>query len=201
MAVLTDQTQMALTSLLTLLKENHPVPNYSSLPWTGKALLSKDCFRPTKAVVSSSIDDSDDDMSNHYVSENSSGDETEAVSSGTEEEEDSLLESDNAEKSSSEEDSEKSLGEDIPASQTNTNKKKRKKRPFPLPAPRILEGFGTYVHFGFESALLGKSPGLYYKNAELIMFASIYKQNPEYIHSEMRDKVINIELNNESNLN
>lgn len=106
-AVLTDQTQMALTSLLTLLKENHPVPDYSSLPWTGKALLSKDCFRPTKAVVSSSIDDSDDDTSNHSVSENSSGDETEAVSSGTKEEEDSLLESDNAEKSSSEEDSEK----------------------------------------------------------------------------------------------
>lgn len=155
-AVLTDQTQMALTSLLTLLKENHPVPDYSSLPWTGKALLSKDCFRPTKAVVSSSIDDSDDDTSNHSVSENSSGDETEAVSSGTEEEEDSLLESDNAEKSSSEEDSEKSIGEDIPASQTNTNKKKRKKTSISFACSTNFRRLWDICSFWIRERFIGK---------------------------------------------
>jgi hypothetical protein len=68
------------------------------------------------------------------------------------------------------------------------NKKKRN-RPGSLPKAKIIRGVGNYIHFGLENALMGDSPGLVYKNADLFTYAAIYKDHPDYIHDSLRKKV------------
>ncbi len=145
-----------------LLKENRLLPDYNSLPWTGKGLLSNDYFRIIRQHSTDSSENEADEQDP----------------------------SDNREVSASEsEPDDENSDERLTVSRTKTNKKRHQTRLMPLPPARIINNFRTYIHFVLESALLGNSPGLYYKNAELIMFASIFKQNPEYIYSELRAKV------------
>lgn len=197
-AVLTDQTQMALTSLLTLLKENRPEPNYDSLPWTGKGLLPKDYFRTRKPVIAnqnSSDEEEDGDTSFSILSDADDSNYDGTASNSTSDTEEVPLSSSDeteTEEAYNEGDPETPLSGDPQVLRNDKNKKKKRKRTLPLPAARVIEGFGSYVHFGLESALLGNSPGLYFKNAELVMFASIYQENPDYIHMELRNKVLKI---------
>lgn len=52
-----------------------------------------------------------------------------------------------------------------------------------------LDDGGKFMYFGLESALKGESPGLVYKNADLIQFASLYRRRPRCVTPRMRKNV------------
>ena len=64
-----------------------------------------------------------------------------------------------------------------------------------LPSPELVYDkskrvvIGKYVHFGLELALMGNSPGIYFKHADLIQYAAIFATNPELVHDELKQKV------------
>ncbi len=47
-----------------------------------------------------------------------------------------------------------------------------------------------YMHFGLEAALRGESPGLYFKNSNLLQYASMYATNPRLLPACVREQVI-----------
>jgi hypothetical protein len=61
---------------------------------------------------------------------------------------------------------------------------------YSLPQPKQIRDVGKYVHFGLEAALKGESPGLYFKQADVIQYAGLFTTNPELVHSAMRNKVL-----------
>jgi len=71
----------------------------------------------------------------------------------------------------------------------NPAKKKRKRPPPVQPTIKVGES-GEYCHFGLENSLLGDSPGLYFKYAQIVQFAAIYKINPQLLPKPIRDQVI-----------
>jgi len=152
------------------------VADYSSLPWTGKALLCKDHFCPNEGSST-----------------------TNAGTRPSENEQNLSIDEDIP--CEDESDNESSLRDSVPTpplnqpsnstATSNEPLRKKRKRPSPLPAPRKITDFGSYLHLGLEKALKGDSIGLFFKNAELTMLASVYKKHPEYINAEMRQKVSN----------
>ena len=74
--------------------------------------------------------------------------------------------------------------------------RKKQRKPMPLPAVIALdeEGNGQYVHFGLESALCGDSVGIYFKHADIMQYAAIYRTNPEALPFCLRDKVFSSTL-------
>lgn len=45
------------------------------------------------------------------------------------------------------------------------------------------------MYLGLEDALAGESPGLVFKNADLLQFAALYKRRPRCLTPRMRDRV------------
>lgn len=79
--------------------------------------------------------------------------------------------------------------EDIPPAVRPTKPRQSKKRP-----PRIFRAVefgdgGSYIHFGIETAILGDSPGLYFKDANIIQFAHLNKISPDLIPKAVKEKV------------
>jgi hypothetical protein len=72
---------------------------------------------------------------------------------------------------------------------SSSSQQKKRNRPGSLPKPKTIRGVGKYIHFGLENALMGDSPDLVYKNADLFTYAAIYKDHPDYIHDSLRKKV------------
>lgn len=66
---------------------------------------------------------------------------------------------------------------------------KKKKRPAKFLEAIDFGNGGKYIHFGIESALLGESPGLYFKDANIIQCAQIYKLSPDLLPKSVKDKV------------
>ena len=57
--------------------------------------------------------------------------------------------------------------------------------------PKVIEldDGVKFMYFGLKAALKGESPGLVYKNADLIQFASLYRRRPRCVTPRMRKKV------------
>lgn len=72
-------------------------------------------------------------------------------------------------------------GYDWPSSRDPQTKK--------LPQPVSLGG-GKYIHFGLENALLGESPGIVHRNADLLQYVEIYNEAPHLLPQSLRKKVI-----------
>jgi hypothetical protein len=58
-----------------------------------------------------------------------------------------------------------------------------------LPKPTVLEDGGKYLHFGVEHALNGVSAGVLHKEANLLQFVDVYKENPKLLPTPLREKV------------
>lgn len=74
----------------------------------------------------------------------------------------------------------------VPPPTTAGPEKKKKKRPLKLPKVIELDDGGKFMCFGLEAALKGESPGLVYKNADLIQLASLYRCRPRCVTPRMR---------------
>lgn len=48
---------------------------------------------------------------------------------------------------------------------------------------------GKYVHFGLEKGIEGNSPGVVFKNAGLLQFVSVYKEDPLLLPICIREQV------------
>lgn len=48
---------------------------------------------------------------------------------------------------------------------------------------------GKYVHFGLENGILGRSPGILHRDADLLQFLEIYKKCPKLVPKPIRDRV------------
>ena len=58
-----------------------------------------------------------------------------------------------------------------------------------LPKPTVLEGGGTYLHFGVKEGLDGTSAGVLKKDANLLQFVPVYHQNPRLVPTPIKEKV------------
>ena len=163
-AVYTNQTKENMTYLLQLLKRHQPTPHYDLLPSSGKQLMW--------------IDGSD-------VVGFTAGEE-ELIPTSTTPTTESAHAEDNDTNNHSSMPADKT---EIPPPSGSQNKKKNKKRPLKLPHIIELEGGAKLMYFGIESALAGDSPGLVFKNADLLQFASIYKRRPRCLTPRMRNRV------------
>lgn len=65
---------------------------------------------------------------------------------------------------------------------------KRKRLPTRLPPSRFFREKSKYMHFGVESALSGSSVGLVFKNADLLQYITIYKENPQLLPRSLLKK-------------
>ena len=77
-------------------------------------------------------------------------------------------------------------------SSTEQPTRKKKRKPMPLPPVINLDDEDNcrYVHFGLENALCGDSVGIYFKHADILQYAGIYRTNPEALPFCLRNKVI-----------
>jgi hypothetical protein len=66
---------------------------------------------------------------------------------------------------------------------------KKRKRPPRLAKASELE-FGKSIYFGLENGLLGTSPGLYFKDQNLVMFAALNKNHPHLVPRIIKQQVI-----------
>jgi hypothetical protein len=55
--------------------------------------------------------------------------------------------------------------------------------------PTELEDGGKYIHFGLGSALNCNSPGVLHKDANLLQFVRIYRENPSLLPITVRENV------------
>jgi hypothetical protein len=78
----------------------------------------------------------------------------------------------------------------IAVGQNIEDQPRKKKRPLPMPKPVDFENGGKYIHYGLESALMGESPGLYSRDANIFQYATIYKNNPELVPDAIKSQVI-----------
>lgn len=62
-----------------------------------------------------------------------------------------------------------------------------------LPQPVSLGG-GKYLHFGLENALMGNSPGIVHRNADLLQFVDVYMESPHLVPESVRKKVFCFEI-------
>ena len=64
------------------------------------------------------------------------------------------------------------------------SKKTNKKLP-----SAVSVGTGKYLHFGLESALIGESPGVVHRDADLLQFVDVYVENPSLLPENYRKRV------------
>lgn len=67
----------------------------------------------------------------------------------------------------------------------------RKRRTLPIALVFPDKG-GKLMYFGLEQAILGDSPGVMFKNADLIQYMNVYAEDPGYLPKTLRKKVIRL---------
>lgn len=82
------------------------------------------------------------------------------------------------------------LAEDSP--QLPTQKKGRRNRKTLLKASVLPNNGGKLMYFGLKRAILGDSPGIMFKHADLLQYLNIYMEEPNFLPKSLRQKVKDI---------
>lgn len=203
-AAYTSQKKSHLSYLLQLLKHYQPVVEYTTLPNTGRALMSldsRDFLEEDQGTEASEI------VSDHHLSETSAvnslddeesscNDDSEWTDHDSEDEQDSDS-SFNDSYASSENDSPCSRVCQPPGIQsTDLNlekgqKKRRGKRRL-LKADVLPNNGGKLMYFGVERGISGNSPGVMFKDADLFQYVNIHQEDKTILPHCLREKVCTI---------
>ena len=73
-----------------------------------------------------------------------------------------------------------------PSEEITSDLKNRNK----LPEPKVFQCGGKYLHYGLEVGITGKSAGVLYKDATLLQYIPIYKEDPAFLPRCIRTKVV-----------